>query len=517
MMQTLSLILSLAMFATSILIFIIRKWEKKNLPPSPPSNPILGHLHLLKLPLYRTLATISKKYGPIMYLRFGTKPVIVVSSPSMVEECLSKNDVIFANRPRLLIGKHLGYEYTQLIWAPYGPHWRNLRRISALEIFSSSRLKMLYSIRADEVRSMILRLSSASFDQVMNMNSVFTELTVNIMMRMTAGKRYYGNVDQEEESELSQEAKRFREILNEALTLSTAASLGDYFVTLKWIGFYNKVEKQMVRLKERGDEFMQELIEQRRRLLAKTTDDADKIMNREGMTMIDVLLSLQRKDPDCYSDHMIRGLIGVLISAGTDTTAGTMEWALSLLLNNPQVLNKAKAEIDIHVGRQRLVDETDLNNLPYLHAIILETLRMYPAGPLLTPHESSDDCTVGGYNIPGGTMLFVNVWAIQNDPTTWEEPNKFKPERFLFTEGIREGYKLMPFGAGRRACPGDALAMRVIGSALGSLIQSLEWERIHADELVDMTEGTGLTLNKAHPLEAKCKPRPDMLHIISQS
>ncbi|MCL7043037.1 hypothetical protein MKW94_016422 [Papaver nudicaule] len=513
MMETLSFILFLALFATSIL-FITRKWEKKNLPPSPPSKPILGHLHLLKLPLYRTLATISNKYGPIMYLRFGIKPVIVVSSPSMVEECFSRNDVIFANRPRLLIGKHLGYEYTQLIWAPYGPHWRNLRRISALEIFSSSRLKTLYNIRADEVRSMILRLKNGNFDQIVNMNSVFTELTINIMMRMTAGKRYYGNLDQEEESDLSQEAKRFREILNEALALSTAASLGDYFIILKWIGFYNGVEKKMVRLKERGDEFMQGLIEQRRRILSKSTD-TDKVVNREKMTMIDVLLSLQQEEPECYSDHMIRGLIGVLISAGTDTTAGTMEWALSLLLNHPQVLQKAKAEIDIQVGGGRLVDENDLNDLPYLHAIILETLRMYPAGPLLIPHESSDDCIVGGYNIARGTMLFVNVWAIQNDPKTWDEPNRFKPERFLFTEGVREGYKLMPFGAGRRACPGDALAMRVIGSALGSLIQCLEWERVHADEMVDMTEGTGLTLNRAHPLEAKCRPYPNMLHLIS--
>ncbi|KAI3929008.1 hypothetical protein MKX01_029537 [Papaver californicum] len=464
-MQTLSFILSLA-YLQHLFLFIILKWEKKNLPPSPPSNLILGHLHLLKLPLYRTLATISNKYGPIMYLRF----------------------VFYYCRTN----KHLGYEYTQLIWSPYGPHWRNLRRISSLEIFSFNRFKI-----------------SANFDQIVNMNSVFTELTVNIMMRMTAGRRYYGNVDPEEESELIQEAKRFGEILKEALALSTAASLGDYFIILGWIGFYNRMEKKMVRLKERADEFMQELIENRRRILSKSTN-ADKVVNIEDMTMIDVLLSLQRNEPDYYSDHMIRGLIGVLISAGTDTTTGTMEWALSLLLNHPQVLKKAKAEIDIHVGRERLVDETDLNNLPYLHAIILETLRMYPAGPLLTPHESSDGCTVGGYNIRRGTMLFVNVWAIHNDPKTWEEPNKFKPERFLFTEGVREGYKLMPFGAGRRACPGDALAMRVFGSALGSLVQCLEWERVDADEMVDMTEGTGFTLNKAHPLEAKCRPRPDM-------
>ncbi|RZC45313.1 hypothetical protein C5167_038255 [Papaver somniferum] len=235
------------------------------------------------------------------------------------------------------------------------------------------------------------------------------------------------------------------------------------------------------------------------------------------MTMIDVLLLLQPNEPDYYTDKMIQGLMGVLLSAGTDTSAGTTEWAMSLLLNNPQVLKKAQAEIDIQVGQERLMNESDLAKLPYLHAIIVETLRLYPAGPLLVPHESSADCVIGGYHIPRGTMLLVNLWAIQNDPKLWDEPNKFKPERFEEIEGgNRDGFMLMPFGTGRRGCPGEGLAMRVVGLALGSLIQCFEWDRMNGEEMVDMTEGTGLALPRTHPLEASCRTRANMLNLLAQ-
>lgn len=205
----------------------------------------------------------------------------------------------------------------------------------------------------------------------------------------------------------------------------------------------------------------------------------------------------------------------VLLTAGTDTSVGTMEWALSLLLNHPSVLKKAQNEIDNYLGQTRLVNESDIANLPYLRCIINETLRMYPAVPLLVPHESSEACTVGGYRIPGRTMLMVNQWAIQRDPKLWVEPEKFKPERFEGLEGSRDGFKLMPFGSGRRGCPGEGLALRVVGLALGSLIQCFDWERI-SEEMIDMTEGPGLTLPKAQPLVAKCRPRPSMANLISQ-
>lgn len=204
-----------------------------------------------------------------------------------------------------------------------------------------------------------------------------------------------------------------------------------------------------------------------------------------------------------------------MLVAGTDTSAGTMEWALSLLVNNPGVLRKAQAEIDTRVGHGRLLDESDVANLPYLRAIINETLRMFPAGPLLIPHESSDNCTVGGYRIPAGTMLMVNAWAIHNDPKNWEDPAVFKPERFENADGNRDGFRLLPFGAGRRGCPGEALAVRMVGLGLGTLIQCFDWER-PSEELVDMSEGVGLSMPRAKPLTAYCRVRPVAAELLSR-
>lgn len=204
-----------------------------------------------------------------------------------------------------------------------------------------------------------------------------------------------------------------------------------------------------------------------------------------------------------------------MLSAGSDTTAGTMEWVLSLLLNNPESLKKTQEEIDDHTGKSRLINDSDLPHLPYLEGVILETFRVCPVAPVLVPHESSEECRIGGFRVPRGTMVLVNMWAIHNDPKLWEEPRKFKPERFLEMEREREGFVLMPFGYGRRGCPGEKLAMRVIGLTLGLLIQCFEWER-NGEEMVDMTEGPGLTMPKAQPLLAKCKPRQEMLTLISQ-
>jgi cytochrome P450 len=205
-----------------------------------------------------------------------------------------------------------------------------------------------------------------------------------------------------------------------------------------------------------------------------------------------------------------------MLSAGTDTSAGTMEWILSLLLNNPQTLVKAQDEIDNLVGQSRLIEESDIAKLPYLCGIINETLRMYPAPQLLVPHEYSEECTVGGYHVPRGTIVLVNAWGIHNDPKIWEEPRKFKPERFQSLEGERtDGIMLLPFGVGRRGCPGKGFAMRIVGLALGSLIQCFEWKRI-GKEMVDMSEGGGVTMPKAQPLLAMCRPRSIMLNFLSQ-
>ncbi|CAL5367029.1 unnamed protein product [Camellia sinensis] len=470
--------------------FLSKARTQKNLPPSPPALPVIGHLHLFKHPIHRTLHRLSQNLGPIFSLRLGSRLVVVVSSPSVAEECFTKNDVVLANRPRLIIGKYFAYNYTGIGASNYGDHWRNLRRLMALEIFSTSRLNGFLSIRRDEIKLLLRRLyrnSSHDFARV-ELKSKFSELTFNIIMRMIAGKRYYGD---------DEEAKEFRRIVRQAVQYSGASYPGDFLPVLRWID-YQSFEKNLGILYKKMDALLQGLIDEHRR---------DKSKN----TMIDHLLSLQESQPEYYTDEIIKGLITIMIFAGTDTSSVTMEWAMSLLVNHPEVLKKARAEIDTHVGQDRLIDEHDLSKLHYLQAIISETFRLFPAAPLLVPHVSSDDCIIGGFNVPSDTLLLVNAWAIHRDPKIWDDPTSFKPERF--EGGEVEGHKLMPFGMGRRSCPGAGLAQRVVGLALGSLIQCFEWERV-TEEAVNLTEGKGLTMPKAEPLEAMCKARDIIINNI---
>ncbi|KAJ9670577.1 hypothetical protein PVL29_026860 [Vitis rotundifolia] len=411
----------------------------------------------------------------------------MVSSPSAVEECFTKNDVVLANRPRFAAGKYVGYNYPTVAAASYGDHWRNLRRLSTLEIFSSNRLNMFLGIRRDEVKRLLLRLARDSregFAKV-EMRPMLTELTFNIVTRMVSGKRYYG-----EDVEYT-EAKRFPEIISQLLELGGATSNpADFLPILRWIGLgYH--EKKIKKIMRETKAMLQGLIDEHR-----SGNDKGSVDNN---SMIDHLLSLQKTEPEYYTDDIIKGLVQNLILAGTDTAASTMEWAMTLLLNHPDILEKAKAELDMHVGKDRLIEESDLPKLQYLQSIISETLRLFPVAPLLLPHMSSDDCQIGGFDIPRGTLLLVNAWALHRDPQVWEDPTSFKPERF--ENGERENYKLLPFGIGRRSCPGAGLAQRVVGLALGSLIQCHDWKKI-SNTAIDTIEGKGLTMPKLQPLEA---------------
>ncbi|XP_076944718.1 cytochrome P450 81Q32-like [Bidens hawaiensis] len=494
----------LYLFISLLILLILTSYLSRssaNLPPTIfPSLPLLGHLYLIKPPLYRTLAKLSSKHGPVLLLQLGFRRVLVVSSPSASEECFTKNDIVFANRPKMLFGKIIGVNYTSLAWSPYGDNWRNLRRIASIEILSIHRLNEFHDIRVEECKLLIRKLASGS--SPVKVKSLFYELTLNIMMRMISGKRYFGGDD----VEMEDEGRRFREILDETFLLAGASNIGDYLPVLNWLGVKG-LEKKLIKLQEKRDVFFQGLIEQVRK-----TKGAEGVNTRK--TMIELLLSLQESEPEYYTDVMIRSFVLALLAAGTDTSAGTMEWAMALLLNHPHVLKKAQHEIDTVIGNHRLVDESDIPQLPYLRCIINETLRMCPAGPLLVPHEASSDCVVGGYNVPRGTMLIVNQWAIHHDPKVWDEPEMFKPERFEGLDGTRDGFKLLPFGSGRRSCPGEGLAVRMLGMALGSIIQCFDWERMN-EEKVDMTEGPGLTMPKAIPLVAKCTPRVEMKNVLS--
>lgn len=199
-----------------------------------------------------------------------------------------------------------------------------------------------------------------------------------------------------------------------------------------------------------------------------------------------------------------------MLSAATDTMITTLTWALSLVLNNYSVLKNIQVELDIYVGKERRVNQFDLNKLTYLRAVVKETLRLYPPAPLLLPHESTDDCVVNGYNIRKGTRILVNVSKIHRDPEIWSDPNTFRPERFLMNEhkeiDVRGNhFELIPFGSGRRICPGVSLSLQVVELSLASLIHGFDLKRI-SDELIDMTESAGIVNVKATPLYVFLSP-----------
>ena len=290
--------LSLLLLLAIAFKFLLQPRTKhKNLPPSPPSLPILGHLHLIKKPLHRTFQHFSQKYGNIFSLKFGSQLVVIVSSPSAVEECFTKNDIVLANRPRLLAGKHLGYNYTVVSLASYGDHWRNLRRISALEIFSTNRLNMFLGIRRDEVKHLLRKLSRNScqgFAKV-ELKSMFLELTYNIIMRMVAGKRYYG-----EDLKSEEEARQFRGIMKEMAGVGGVSNPQEFVPLLQWID-HGRLDKRLMKLANKADAFSQGLIDEKRS------------KEEKGNTMIDHLLSLQKSQPEYYTDQIIKGLILVCV------------------------------------------------------------------------------------------------------------------------------------------------------------------------------------------------------------
>lgn len=331
------------------------------------------------------------------------------------------------------------------------------------------------------------------------MKSRLFEFVLNVTMRMIAGKRYYGMDVREVE-----EAKMFQELVEETFEVSVSSNLADFFPALR-LG-----ERRLVRLHKKRDEFMQALVDEHRRKNDHFNDDHNEEVDEEGKgkkrSIIDVLLSLQQSDPEYYTDDIIKGAAGTLLVAGTDTSMVTIEWAMSLLTNHPDTMEKARDELNLNVGKHRIMSEFDLPNLPFLRCIINETLRLHPPAPIIPAHESSEDCNVGGFHVPRGTMLLVNAWAIQRDPKLWTNPTSFMPERFMEGGREREGPKgsLMPFGMGRRACPGEGMAMRVVGLALGVLIQFFEWDK--GSEEVDLSEAAGLVVHKARPLEVLCRP-----------
>ncbi|XP_077216361.1 xanthotoxin 5-hydroxylase CYP82C4-like [Tasmannia lanceolata] len=506
-LQALTGFLALLIFYS--ICFARARSKTKNAPEPAGGWPVIGHLHLLrgsKQPLFRTFATMADIYGPAFMLRLGTRRALIVSSPELAKECFTTNDKALAARPRSAAGKYMGYNFAMFGAAPYGPYWRQMRRIATVELLSNRRLELLKKVRITEIDLVIKELYGLCVKNDQNpvkvdMKRWFIDLTFNVAVMMIAGKRYFRYSGECEEGE----ARRFQQAIDQLKHLTVLFIVSDAFPFLEWMDFGGHLTA-MKKTAEEFDSLLVSWINEHRRKRFSGELDAAK-------DFIDVLLSILEGAPlPGYDiDTVIKATSMTLIVAGTDTTSSVLTWALSMLLNNPYILKKAQNELDIHVGNERQVDESDVKKLVYLQAIVKETLRLYPTAPLGVPHEAIEDCHIGGFHVPAGTHIFINLWKLHRDPRVWSDPFDFRPERFL-TVGHMEidfmgpDFEYTPFGSGRRSCPGMSHALHVINLMLARLLQSFDMAT-PTDSPVDMTESIGITLPKATPLEVLFTPR----------
>ncbi|KAL4566312.1 hypothetical protein LXL04_030426 [Taraxacum kok-saghyz] len=512
--------LSFITLAVSIFCFLLfckawirtRKAPGKTLPEASGSLPIIGHLHLLagsnQVP-HILFSSIADKFGPIFTIKIGVNRALVVSNADMAKECITTNDKVFASRPKIMATELMGYNYASFALAPYGPYWRQMRKIVVLELASQHRVQMLEHIRVSEVKAFVTNMyknwvkNRGSFETIkVDMTQWFANLTLNMTMRVVFGNRF--SPGEQKEDEVKNNIKRLVELFG-ALVPS------DAIPPLRWldIGGYEKEMKMTAKVL---DVTIEGWLQEHKKKMSSTTQRIDE---RENQVFMAALLSRVKEEfkQNLYGfniDSIVKSTCVAILSAGTDTTTVTLTWALALLVNNPHVLEKAQQELENHVGKDRMVEESDLNNLVYLQAIIKETMRLYPALPLSVPHESTEDCIVGGYNVPKGTRLFVNTWKIQHDPKIWEDPFEFIPERFLTSmndiDVKGQHFELIPFGSGRRMCLGMSFALKVVLLILASIIHVYDFQNPSLEK-IDMTESFGLTNHKATPLELLVAPR----------
>uniref|UniRef100_A0A0E0F796 Cytochrome P450 n=1 Tax=Oryza meridionalis TaxID=40149 RepID=A0A0E0F796_9ORYZ len=483
--------------------------------PSPPALPIVGHLHLLKKPLHRSLAALAARYGGgggagLLLLRFGARPVVLVSSQAAADECFTAHDAALADRPGLASRRLLTGGCPTIATAGHGARWRHLRRLATVHALCAHRLAATSPARDAEARAMAARLYSSSSSSsaaaaaavVVGVKPAAYEFVASVIMSMVAGERM-----------AEEDVLRFKAITEAGLAAAGAANRQDFLPFLRLLDF-GRARRRLAGIAKERHDFGQRIVDEyRRRHRRLAADDSSSSPTPPPRrTVIGDLLRQQESSPESYADEVIRTVCLSLLQAGTDTSASMIEWAMALLLNNPEVLKKATAEIDSVVGMSRLLQESDLADLPYLRCIITETLRLYPLAPHLVPHEASQDCVIAGHAVARGTMVLVDVYSMQRDPRVWEDPDKFMPERFKGFKADGSGW-MMPFGMGRRKCPGEGLALRTVGMALGVMIQCFQWERV-GKEKVDMSEGSGLTMPMAVPLTAMCLPRVEMESVL---
>ncbi|CAL2259768.1 unnamed protein product [Prunus armeniaca] len=426
-----------------------------------------------------------------MSLKLGKVTAIVVSSAAMAKEVLQTHDQFLSNRTIPDSIRAHDHHTVGLPWIPISTLWRNLRKICITELFANKMLDSNQNLRRKKVQELIGQVHrSSQADEAVDIGRAAFTTTLNLLSNTIF------SIDLANPS--SEMAREFQEMVCNIMMEAGKPNLGDYFPVLRKIDLHGR--------RQRMTEYFGKILD----LLDNIVNQRLKLRELPGSTtkddLLDTLLNITEENSEVINKNEIYHLLLVLFVAGSDTTSSTFQWAMAELLHNPEVLSKAQLELEQVIGKGNPVEEPAIARLPYLQAIVKETFRLHPAVPLLLPRKAGADVEIEGFTVPKGAQVLVNTWAIGRDPSLWDEPNSFKPERFLGSEIDVKGrnFELIPFGAGRRVCPGLPLAMRMLHLMLGSLIHSFDWklEDGVTPENMNMDDKFGITLEMAQSLRA---------------
>jgi cytochrome P450 len=498
----------LAVFFVTYVLPPRQRRKALNLPPGPRGWPVIGSLGVLAgaLPPHRVLAALAARYGPLMHLRLGSYHTVVATSADTARLVLKTHDLALADRPPTAAGEIMGYGYRGIMATPYGAYWRMTRKLCATELFAPRRVASFERVRSEEMRALVRGLFRCA-GGVAAVREHVTCATLRNILRMAVGEKWSGCYG-------SPEGEAFRRTLDEAFAVAGVVSnVGEWLPWLGWLDLQGCV-RRMKRLSEMYDRFNEQILdehEERRRRAGSGEFVASDL--------VDVLLQLTEEGRSSDSSEAkltrdgVKAFTQDIIAGGTETSAVTIEWVMSELLLHPGAMASATAELDRVVGRERWVTERDLPDLPYIDAVVKETLRLHPVAPLLIPHHAREGTVIGGYDVPAGARVLVNVWAIARDPALWPDaPGAFRPERFLGAAGVDvrgAHFELLPFGSGRRICPAYELGMKLVAGAVANMVQGFAWRLPDGvkPEDVSMEEHFGLSTKRKVPLVAVAEPR----------
>ncbi|XP_027151406.1 cytochrome P450 71A3-like [Coffea eugenioides] len=503
---TFSSLLPVALLLLTLFIwFYASSKPQQRLPPSPSKFPVVGNLFQLGLYPHRKLQSLSRKYGSLMLVHFGSKPVVVASSADAACEIMRTHDLVFANRPKTSMNDRLLYGSKDIAFSPYGEYWRQVRSICVLQLLSHKRVQSFRNVREEETSLMVEKIRNFSASSpplsAINLSDLLMTLTNDVICRVALGRKYS---DREDGSKSMQIMKEFIELLG-------TIDIGDFVPWLGWLRHLNDLDDKVDKVVKQLDEFLEGVIKEHKDMKNGKANTDDSIEGK-GSDLVDILLEIQGEKSTGFILELdsLKAIILDMFAAGTDTTHTVMEWAMTELLRHPKILEKLQTEVRQVAQGKPEITEDDLDKMDYLKAVIKETLRLHTPIPLLVPRESTQHVKLMGYDIPAGTRVMVNAWAIARDPSLWNQPEEFQPERFLNSTIDFRGFnfELIPFGAGRRGCPGTTFAVAVNELALAKLVHKFDFalpDGVEPKDL-DMSESTGLTIHRKNPLFAVAIP-----------